>query len=1068
MRQANLETVFKLGSIFTRRKRKSKFKPERSRIDEKGRPVGRDILDKADTSKLTHFWESLSEDPGDNSGIEFPVHAQTSAPAHASGSDLPKVEEREEPEVSKGEEKVGWQTILKESATFKISKVESASSEETGVDPVPSKEPEIEPAAAREVGAESTASKSASLHETQLERSYVMDPTRLTPQVHDGEKRKRATKDAQDMAEKVRHICERNNVPAPPYEFVELIGKGTSGRVYKCKDLTSGQLVAIKIMNTDDIDYSQPADGKDDTIRDFRKEVTTLQQLRDINAKNINVLKEAFDLQEQLWIVSEYCTGGSVRTLLRSRPPEHPGLEERFLIPIARELAVGVKSVHDNQVIHRDIKCTNVYVTEEGDIQLGDFGIVGVMESPGSKRRTVVGTPHWMSREVLALNDADMHTAEGYGKEVDIWSYGITIYEMATGNPPNTNFQLQALMEVSNAPRLEGGNYSQELRDFIAFCLNSNPQERPTIDAVLKHPYLAGTTRKYPTKALVELIHNYKAWEYGGGVRASLWLAGGAPGPGSQNQEGGNGDSDFDDWNFSTSDGFNEDWEHRYSQDMTAKASHDLRIDTSTGTNLLPLITNNLTPFERRHQEMSASRGERSLGRLWDPHSAPYELHTPIDDPRPISDLPLRNFTTGQTRESVIDLDAGMDGDVPTFNFDFGDQTLKPRRTSNFDHEDEEEEEDEDGFLRSGDDQEKRATMEWTFPTISNASLDIAKRATMDWKFPQDEPKEPEVPDLKMSLPSAGDGGELPPGFRPRLMHTATEPLGQFNDFIHSTRSVPGLSGSPNRDSMASTIDLDLGMPDMPDMSDMLELRRPSTASSTAESIMTDMTSGNPFFLEEDPYQRELDRNRYSSHKQYRSEGGQFKRSSGRSVRMHTRGSSMSSMESDIDRQLPAAEDMLGYEYSYAAAGDPTVQLNGTMSFDSFDLSKLPTFDHNSGFAEVRNWTDGLDDVAHQVPMNGQHHARSRQPSSSSIAASDEIEFPPIMAPHANALLEDADPQFVMSELNRLLEDFGEGLKATSRAIQQRAEVYIDDDEGEMESGTDGSGGPTVDEEEAF
>jgi hypothetical protein len=432
----------------------------------------------------------------------------------------------------------------------------------------------------------------------------------------------------------------------------------------------------------------------------------------------------------------------------------------------------------------------------------------------------------------------------------------------------------------------------------------------------------------------------------------------------------------------------------------------------------------------------------------------------------------LRNFTTGQTRESVIDLDAGMDGDVPTFNFDFGDQTLKPRRTSNVDHdeeeEEEEEEEDEDGFLRPGEDQEKRATMDWTFPTTNNASLDTAKRATMDWKFPQAEPKEPEVPDLKMSLPSAGDGGELPPGFRPRLMHTATEPVGQFHDFIHATRPVPALSGSPNRDSMASTIDLDLGMPDI---SDMLEMRRPSTASSTAESIMTDMTSGNPFFLEEDPYQRELDRNRYSSHKQYRSEGGQIRRSSGQSIRMHTRGSSMSSMESDIDRQLSTAEDTFGYEYNYAAARDPTIQINGNISFDNFDLSKLPTFNHNSGFAEVRNWTDGLDDMAHQVPlggMNGRPHARSRQPSSGSIIEPDEIEFPHIIAPHSNALLEDADPQFVMSELNRLLEDFGEGLKATSHAIQQRAEVYIDDGEGEMESGTDGSGGPTGDEEEAF
>jgi hypothetical protein len=580
----------------------------------------------------------------------------------------------------------------------------------------------------------------------------------------------------------------------------------------------------------------------------------------------------------------------------------------------------------------------------------------------------------------------------------------------------------------------------------------------------LKHPYLAGTTKKYPTRTLVNLIHRYKAWEYGGGVRASLFMPGGAPPPTGHDQQGSVDDDDFEDWNFSTSDGFNEEFNQRYSQMIAEDSSHGLRIDTFNGSDLHPIITRDLTPLERAHQEMSASRGERSLGRLWDPYSAPYELHTPIENSRPMSDLPLRDFPTGQTRESVIDLDAVMDSDIPTFNFDFGEQTLKPGRTSNFAHDDEENEEEE--YLRPQEDSDKRATMDWKFPTVDRATIDTAKRATMDWKFPKAEPTEPEEPDLKMNLPPIGETGELPPGFRPQLKHTATEPLGQFRDFIHATRPVQPMSGSPTRDSMASTIDLDLGMVDA------LELRRPSTASSTAESVMTDMTSGNPFDLEEDPEQRELDRNRYSSHKQYRSEGGLIKRSSGRSVPMHFRGSSLSSTESDIERQFLAAEEIPGFEYNFNTVDDPSLHLNGNLSFGSIDLSTMPTFDHSSGFDKIRNWTDGLDDMVRHSQFggaNGQQYMRSRQPSTVSIIEPDELEFPQITGPHPSALMEDAEPQLVVGELNRLLQDLGESFKATSRAIQQRAEVYVDDDEGgEMKNGNESSGGPTGDEEETF
>ena len=891
-----------------------------------------------------------------------------------------------------------------------------------------------------------------------------MDTSRLAPGSIDGEKKQRAIQDAKDMYQRVRRNCERTNAEVPPYDFIELIGKGQFGRVYKCKERKTGELVAVKIVNTDEIDYGHNALDKDDTIKDFRKEVTILQQLKDSNAKNVNMIHEAFDLQEQLWIVSDYCTGGSVKTLMRAQPASRPGLEEHYIIPIARELILAVKSVHDIGVIHRDIKCTNVYITEEGDIQLGDFGIVGILDDEGSKRRTIVGTPHWMSREMAIYIGGPHQADEGYGKEVDVWAFGCSVYEMATGLPPNATKHQNALGALlANAPRLEGGDHSQELRDFIAFCLNSDPKERPTADAVLKHPYMANTQKKYPTKTLVNLIHRFKAWEYGGGWRHSLFMAGGAPPVFSEEgQAEPSEDEDFDDWNFSTSDSFNKDFEKRYSQMVGLGDSNTPRTETSLGGDLPPIITKNLTPlelFQQQHQNLSASRGEKSLERLFSPDSAPYELHTPVEDPAPISDLPFRNIPgAAAARESHIEIDldsaAVMGQSAPTINFDFGDMPTVKATRSRMTSQDDDDEEGEYNYGHSEEDREKRATMDWKFPT--------AKRATMDWAFPTSEPKEPADPDAEMDLPSAGEGGELPPAFRPTLKHTATEPIGRFRDHIHPVRPLDPASASPVRESVTSMIDLDLGFADPAD------IPRPGTASSATGSTMTDMTSGNPFDLEEDPRQNEIDRNRFSYHRQYRSEGGQMRRSSRRSVPMHMRASSQSTSEPDLDRPSGTDEDDDVFTYQYnreLSEGLGHELLNGTVDHDNIDLDTWPQFPPDSGFDRVRAYTDGLDDMIREQQQreNGRVGGHARE-----LTGQDEIEFPQITAPHPDALQENADPRLVMSELDRLLDDLGESMRVTSRALQQHTGIYVDEEEAESESGLESSGAHTGDENDSF
>jgi serine/threonine protein kinase len=254
-------------------------------------------------------------------------------------------------------------------------------------------------------------------------------------------------------------------------------------------------------------------------------------------------------------------------------------------------------------IIHRDIKCANVYITEDGDIQLGDFGIVGVMDDPSSKRKTVIGTPHWMAEEMLAAMTSGT-TSEGYGTEIDIWSYGCTVWEMATGTPPNSNRHPEevgdALADVT--PRLTGEEYPEVLRDFIAFCLNPDAKGRPTAAELLRHPLIADTSEAYPTSSLVPLIERFKIWELGGGSRASLWIAGPADPRVYHNNDGDTSDNaeedSFGNWNFSTSDNFDQAFGRRFSQ--LSSAYHEEQPSSSPhGSGLLPLATKDLSVAER-------------------------------------------------------------------------------------------------------------------------------------------------------------------------------------------------------------------------------------------------------------------------------------------------------------------------------------------------------------------------------------------------------------------------------------------------------------------------------------
>lgn len=277
------------------------------------------------------------------------------------------------------------------------------------------------------------------------------------------------------------------------YTKLKLFGKGAYGSVYKGLDNKSGKVVAIKILNLD---------TTEDDVVDIQKEITLLSELTRSDSVNITPYHGCFLNRTKLWIIMDFAAGGSVRNLMKAGK-----IEEKYIAVIAREVLLALRYLHKNKIIHRDIKAANILLTEEGNVQLCDFGVAGVTSMNNLKRNSFVGTPYWMAPEVIR---------EGalYDFKADIWSFGITMYEIATGNPPLANqdpMRAIILIPRSKPPQLEG-SFSAAIKEFVEQCVNEDPDERPSADDLLKTKFIRFASKTSST-ILTDLIQKYERWK---------------------------------------------------------------------------------------------------------------------------------------------------------------------------------------------------------------------------------------------------------------------------------------------------------------------------------------------------------------------------------------------------------------------------------------------------------------------------------------------------------------------------------------------------------------------------
>ncbi|XP_051117644.1 serine/threonine-protein kinase 1-like [Andrographis paniculata] len=265
--------------------------------------------------------------------------------------------------------------------------------------------------------------------------------------------------------------CVTMEDPSTKYELLHELGKGSYGAVYKARDRRTSELVAIKV-----ISLSEGEEG----YEEIRGEIEMLQQC---SHPNVVRYLGSYQGEEFLWIVMEYCGGGSVADLINVT--DEP-LEEYQIAYICREALKGLSYLHSIFKVHRDIKGGNILLTEQGEVKLGDFGVAAQLTRTMSKRNTFIGTPHWMAPEVIQESR--------YDGKVDVWALGVSAIEMAEGVPPRATvhpMRVLFMISIEPAPMLEDKEkWSLVFHDFIAKCLTKDPRLRPTAAEMLKHKFI--------------------------------------------------------------------------------------------------------------------------------------------------------------------------------------------------------------------------------------------------------------------------------------------------------------------------------------------------------------------------------------------------------------------------------------------------------------------------------------------------------------------------------------------------------------------------------------------------
>jgi len=279
------------------------------------------------------------------------------------------------------------------------------------------------------------------------------------------------------------------------YDLGDELGRGAFSVVRKCTDKTSGEHFAVKFVE------------KKNVGSDMVRLQTEIDILKRVKHPNIINLKEVFETDDYIYIVTELVTGGE----LFDKIVELGAYSEADAAKLVHKMVSAIDYLHSQGIVHRDLKPENLLIKDDKDIsevKIADFGLSKIVAQK-VMMQTACGTPGYVAPEVL--------NATGYDKEVDLWSIGVITYILLCGFPPFYNESLPLLFEqIMTAdydyPEEYWDEISDNAKNFIDKLLVVDPAQRMTAKDALNHPWLAGVV---PDKKLTKFNKKMDAYVKG-------------------------------------------------------------------------------------------------------------------------------------------------------------------------------------------------------------------------------------------------------------------------------------------------------------------------------------------------------------------------------------------------------------------------------------------------------------------------------------------------------------------------------------------------------------------------
>lgn len=219
-----------------------------------------------------------------------------------------------------------------------------------------------------------------------------------------------------------------------------------------------------------------------DSMSDQEKKETLLEAkiLEKLDHSNIIGFKEVFLAKKPTFtlnIVTDYADGGDLNSKIKGQKGKH--FSENQILDWFTQICLALKHIHDKKILHRDLKSQNIFMTENGMIKLGDFGIAKCLEYTWQKAMTVVGTPYYLSPEIV--------NNKPYSFKSDIWSLGVLLYEMAALKMPfdATSLPLLSLKIIKGQYTPLPSHFSKDLKNLVSMLLVVDQVRRPTINQIL-------------------------------------------------------------------------------------------------------------------------------------------------------------------------------------------------------------------------------------------------------------------------------------------------------------------------------------------------------------------------------------------------------------------------------------------------------------------------------------------------------------------------------------------------------------------------------------------------------